>query len=100
MIAVRRVENGQFVYHQYPSDEITPPGQQPIHKNACERFQQPRFRSEDYNRCLHYQTGYIIDDWANTLVRRKEMDLHENAIGYNIEIIVTPVFEPKKEEEK
>ena len=99
MIAVRRAENGHFVYHQHPEAEDAY-FKQPVHKNAFEKFQQPKFRSNDYDRCLHYHTGYVIGDWAEELVSKEEREFSERAIGYNVEVIITPVFAPQKKEDE
>ena len=89
-IAIRKTENGHIVYHKFPMDLETG-DKQDTHTNAFEWGREPLLKNDDYRRGVHYHLGRVIDEAAEWILKNEAYQ------GYDIEVIIMPKEQLKKE---
>ena len=89
-IAIRKTENGHIVYHKFPMDLETG-NKQDTHTNAFEWGREPLLKNDDYRQGVHYHLGRVIDEAADWILKNEAYQ------GYDIEVIIMPKEQLKKE---
>jgi len=89
-IAIRKTENGHIVYHKFPMDLETG-NKQDTHTNAFEWGREPLLKNDDYRQGVHYHLGRVIDEAAEWILKNEAYQ------GYDIEVIIMPKEQLKKE---
>lgn len=89
-IAIRKTENGHIVYHKFPMDLETG-NKQDTHTNAFEWGREPLLKNDDYRQGVHYHLGRVIDEAAEWILKNEVYQ------GYDIEVIIMPKEQLKKE---
>lgn len=89
-IAIRKTENGHIVYHKFPMDFETG-NEQDTHTSAFEMGREPLLKDDDRQQGVHYHLGRVIDEVANWILKDEAYQ------GYDIEVIIKPKGQLKKE---
>ena len=90
-IAIRKTENGHILYHKFPMDLETG-NKQDTHTNAFERGREALLDDCDREQCVHYHLGRVIEEAAKWILKDEAYQ------GYDIEVIIMPKEQLKKED--